>query len=584
MAGRIPDQFIQQLLARVDIVDVINQRVPLKKAGREYKACCPFHDEKTPSFTVSQQKQFYHCFGCGAHGTAVGFLMEYEGLDFVDAIEELAGIQGLEVPREAGKGQHQHRDDDYSAMLEICSRAADYYRRQLPGNPRAVEYLRSRGLDGETAKRFAIGYAPPGYNNLSAALGGSASERKLLIKTGLLAEKDSRSYDRFRDRIMFPIHDRRGRVIAFGGRLIEGDGPKYMNSPETPLFHKGKELYGLHLARAALSGHRSDQQTPPLLVVEGYMDVVALAQNGLPHAVATLGTATTGDHVEMLFRATPQVVFCFDGDRAGREAAWRAAQSVLPRIRDGRQARFLFLPEGEDPDSLVRARGAEGFRQQMNSAQPLSEFVFEVQGRGLDDSVDDRARLAERCRPLIETIPEGAFRDLMEQELSRRSGLSVPLADRPAAPVPGQSAQDDGLRVQRTPVRHSIALLLQNPGLAHKQVCPDGLQDSPQAGVDVLQALLARLQQSTGLTTAMVLEQFRGEPHYRHLSRLAASELPGDVKRQQRELADNLASIAREGLKARFERLRTTARQRPLDANERQQMLSLQQQLFSKGA
>lgn len=580
MAGRIPESFIQQLLARVDIVDVISHRVPLKKAGREYKACCPFHDENTPSFTVSQQKQFYHCFGCGAHGTAVGFLMEYEGLEFPDAIEELAGQLGMEVPREAGRGPA--RDDDFEALLALCQEAAGYFRQQLRESSKAVEYLRGRGLDGATAQRFSLGYAPPGFDRLSSALGKDPRRQQLLVKAGLLADNDGRRYDRFRDRIIFPIHDRRGRVIAFGGRILDGDGPKYLNSPETPLFHKGRELYAFHLARAALSGHRGESKPPPMLVVEGYMDVVALSQNGINTAVATLGTATTDEHVEMLFRASAELVFCFDGDRAGRDAAWRAAQTALKRIRDGRQARFLFLPEGEDPDSLVRQLGADGFLAQLALAKPLSTLVFEVLGDGLGDSVDERARLAERARPLIDSIPEGAFRDLMQQELARQTGVSVPAAatSSPAKPMPS-SARSEGLRVQRTPVRHSIAMLLNHPELAAKVELPERLSDSPMAGVDLLCRLLETLRAHPHLNhTAQVLEQFRGEDSHRHLLRLATVELPGDAGRHRQELQDNLQSLARQGLQARFEQLRETTRRRALSEEERKTMLELQRSLF----
>ncbi|MFM1892488.1 MAG: hypothetical protein RLZ44_1565, partial [Pseudomonadota bacterium] len=355
MAGKIPQRFIDDLIARVDIVDVINQRVPLKKAGHEYKACCPFHDEKTPSFTVSPTKQFYHCFGCGAHGTAIGFLMDYDRLSYPEAIEALADDLGLEVPHEAGV----ERGPDLSPLYEILEQAARFYAWQLrrhPDSARAVEYLRQRGVSGEIAADFRIGFAPPGWDNLLRELGGDARAVDSLRGAGLISEpEDGKRYDRLRDRIVFPILDARGRVVGFGGRVLGAGEPKYLNSPETPVFHKGRELYGLYQAKQAV------KQLERLLVVEGYMDVVALAQFGIRYAVATLGTATTAEHLEKLFRSVPEVVFCFDGDRAGRDAAWKALETALPLLREGRQARFLFLPEGEDPDTLVRREGAAAF-------------------------------------------------------------------------------------------------------------------------------------------------------------------------------------------------------------------------------
>ena len=364
MAGNIPQQFIDDLLTRIDVVDVINQRVPLKKAGTEYKACCPFHDEKTPSFTVSQSKQFYHCFGCGAHGSAIRFLMEYDRLSFPDAIEELAASIGLEVPREDGFTPRDNRKPVY----EILEQAARFYAQQLRHHPkanRAIEYLKNRGLSGEIAKTFHLGFAPPGWDNLLKKFGNDEQSLGLLRKAGLISEPEGKRYDRFRDRIMFPIHDSRGRVVGFGGRVLDDGSPKYLNSPETPVFHKGSELYGLWEAKHA------NKSLPRVLVVEGYMDVIALAQYDIRNAVATLGTAATDQHLEKLFRTAPEVVFCFDGDRAGRDAAWKALNTALPILRDGRQARFLLLPEGEDPDTYVRRIGKDEFMNQVAKSEPL---------------------------------------------------------------------------------------------------------------------------------------------------------------------------------------------------------------------
>ena len=396
--GRIPDQFIDDLLARTDIVEVIESRVPLKRAGREFQARCPFHDERSPSFTVSPTKQFYHCFGCGAHGTAISFLMNYDRLEFLDAIEDLARRVGMEVPRDT---RARNEDDQTRELYDVLDRAAGFFRQQLRGSQRARDYLRQRGLDESMVERYAIGYAPDGWEGLKSALGTDGQAIHRLDAAGLLSKNDGgRVYDKFRDRLMFPIHDRRGRVIAFGGRVIDNDdSPKYLNSPETRLFHKGRELYGLWQVKQAHA------KIPRLIVVEGYMDVVALAQFGVDTAVATLGTATTPDHAELLFRNAADVYFCFDGDKAGRKAAWRAVESVMPRMRDGRQAFFLFLPEGDDPDTLVRREGEAGFDQRLQAAMPLSQFFFEQMADGIRlDTLDGRARLAERCKPMLAQI------------------------------------------------------------------------------------------------------------------------------------------------------------------------------------
>ncbi|MBN8281426.1 MAG: DNA primase, partial [Gammaproteobacteria bacterium] len=369
MSGRIPQDFIDDLVQRADIVEVVGSRVPLTKAGREYKARCPFHSEKTPSFWVSPQKGFYHCFGCGAHGTALGFLMEYERLDFPTAVEELARSLGVEVPRAEGGPDRVSLEPLY-AMLD---KAAGLFRQALRDHPAPVEYLKQRGLDGETAREFGIGYAPPAWDTLLAALGGSEDERQQLLAAGLVIARDTGGfYDRFRDRVMFPIRDSRGRTIAFGGRILASGEPKYLNSPETPVFHKGRELYGLYEAR------RAERTLTRLLVVEGYMDAVMLAAHGIRNVVATLGTATTSEHLRRLFGVVPEVIFCFDGDRAGRDAAWRALQVSLPSLHDGRQVRFLLLPDGEDPDSLVRREGAAAFSARVESSLPLSGFLLDT--------------------------------------------------------------------------------------------------------------------------------------------------------------------------------------------------------------
>jgi DNA primase len=531
MAGRIPQSFIDDLLNRVDIVEVIDARVSLKKAGREYQACCPFHTEKTPSFTVSPSKQFYHCFGCGAHGSAVGFLMDYEHLEFPDAIEELARSVGMEVPHEAAsRHRADHRSNDHYAMLE---RADRFYRSQLREHAQAtnaVDYLKQRGLSGEIAATFGLGYAPPGWDSLLRHLGSDSETQKAAVELGLLVQKDdSRLYDRFRDRIMFPIRDRRGRTVGFGGRVLGNDTPKYMNSPESPVFHKGRELYGLFEARKA------NPKLERLLVVEGYMDVVALAQFGLTDAVATLGTATTAEHLERLYRTVKEVVFCFDGDAAGRRAAWRALENALPVLRGGREARFLFLPEGEDPDSLVRRIGKQAFRQNTVDSIPLSQYFFESLSQQVDTrSVDGRAHLVELARPLLQKLPDSVFRDLMLDQLAQLSGLNAQQLEKrifgTREPKADKSPRQRPRDSSRSPVRVAIRLILEQPELSERVKSPCGFEDLELPGIPLLVELLEILWQHPHLSTGGILEHWRDRPEQHHLAKLATQplELPED--------------------------------------------------------
>lgn len=424
--SRIPQSFIDDLLNRLDIVEVIDHRVKLKKAGKNYSACCPFHEEKTPSFTVSPDKQFYYCFGCGANGNAVGFLMEYERQGFVDAVESLARVAGMQVPKETTEKDVKHAKKQ-RGLYDILSLASTYYQKQLKehtSRERAVSYLKGRGLSGAIARDFGMGYAPPGWDNLLVKLGTNEEDRHLLVESGLVIRKEGEGklYDRFRHRIMFPIKDTRGRVIGFGGRVLGDDKPKYLNSPETPVFSKGRELYGLYEAR------QSNRKLERLLVVEGYMDVIALAQYGMRNAVATLGTACGEDHLKLAFRYVNEVVFCFDGDNAGRTAAKRALVNALPAMEDGRQIRFLFLPEGQDPDTLVRQIGAERFTAQIENGVPLEEFLFDAVAEGIDvNSMEGRARFGKLAAPLLNTLPNGIYRELMFANLAKRTGLSLDL-------------------------------------------------------------------------------------------------------------------------------------------------------------
>ncbi len=549
MAGRIPQQFIDELMARVDIVEVIDSRVPLKKSGREYAACCPFHSEKTPSFTVSPEKQFYHCFGCGAHGTAIGFLMDYEHLDFVEAITELARQVGLTVPREGGGPPA--RTGDHEALYSVLAEADSFFRRQLREHPaagQATGYLKQRGLSGAIAAEFGIGFAPPSWDNLARTLGaGDPARRNLLLQAGLVIKKeDDGCYDRFRERIMFPIRDRRGRVIAFGGRILADGTPKYLNSPETPVFHKGRELYGLYEARQAL------RQIDRLLVVEGYMDVVALAQHGIRYAVATLGTATTSDHLERIFRVVPEVVFCFDGDRAGREAATRALETALPHMDHGRQARFLFLPEGEDPDSLVRKEGAAAFEARIAEATPLSNFLFQSLMQKVDvRSVDGRARLVELSRPLLSKLPVGVFKQMLVQRLAEIVQIEPADLSRllpgstPAQPARSRRGPPTGKGKDHppSPVRIAIALLLQKPALASRAGDPERLKAIDLPGVPLFARLLALLQEYPHLSTGALLERWRDTPEGSHLLKLAQWHYPVPQDGIEKEFDDTIRRL-----------------------------------------
>jgi DNA primase len=581
MAGRIPQSFIDELLTRADIVEVIDSRVQLRKAGREYKACCPFHNEKTPSFTVSPVKQFYHCFGCGAHGSAISFLMDYEHMDFVEAVEELAHRTGLEVPRESGSDTNPvHSTQPHYAVLEQVS---DYYRQQLRAHPqagRAVDYLKNRGLTGEIAARFHIGFAPPGWENLSAAVGTDTRTRRTLLELGLLIEREdgSGAYDRFRDRVQFPIRDRRGRTIGFGGRVLDDSSPKYLNSPESPVFHKGQELYGFYEARRAV------RHLDRILVVEGYMDVVALAQFDINYAVATLGTATTIEHLERLFRTVPEVVFCFDGDRAGREAAWRALENTLPVLRDGRAARFLFLPEGEDPDTLVRRIGKAAFEQHITKAAHLSDVFFERLSTGLDlDSIDGRARLVDLARPLLIQQPDSMFRQLMVERLAdlartdpdRLAGRLMAPRQQPDRPRPVAAPKPDS----GSPVRKAIALLLYQPTLALDltETLPEEIRDIP--GVPLLTELLTLLQKHPDLNTAAILEHWRNRDDSRHLHQLARWEPLHEDLDLLPDLKGYLTLIYRQHIENKLESLNLVQQERPLNKREKQELWNLQSQL-----
>lgn len=620
--SRIPSHFIDELLNRLDIVEVIDSRVKLRKTGKNYSACCPFHKEKTPSFTVSPDKQFYYCFGCGASGTALGFLMEYEHLGFVDAVENLAGSIGLSVPREEVSAAPQKSNQN---LYTILTQAQKYYQHQLAEHPQrkeAVTYLKNRGLTGTIAKEFALGYAPPGWDNLLIKLGLNEEDRQLLADSGMaiVNEETGRLYDRFRHRIMFPILDLRGRTIGFGGRILSsenepqlpagknrGAGPKYLNSPETPIFHKGRELYGLY---QALQHQRRPEN---LLVVEGYMDVIALAQFGIRNAVATLGTACGEDHLKLAFRHTSTIVFCFDGDNAGRKAAKRALENALPVMTDGRTIQFLFLPEGQDPDSLVRQIGPERFSQQLNSALPLEEFFFAAVAENIDTrTMEGRARVSKLAAPLLGRLPSGVFRELMFAQLAQRTGLSLDvlmeLMDGPATlvdappqksleektpartqpkerekrarpderekqeraspsdhvptayssrpPVPFRS--DTIGRTRLSPARLALSILLESPQLLQQHAVNCDLPD-PNGNSDLaqLKTLISILRERPNAGFHSILGYWGGVygmEAQKQLTSLVANQFLGDVKQRStnydslQELKDALARIRQEEL------------------------------------
>ena len=521
MAGQIPQSFINDLLGRVDIVGLIGERVPLKKAGKDYQARCPFHDEKTPSFTVSQDKQFYYCFGCSASGTALTFLMEYERLPFVESVEALAARVGVEVPRErSGRPQR-----DNSGLYEIMQRAERYFRRQLKGSKQAVDYLRSRGVTGAVAGEFGIGFAPDSWNALQEALASGSQGTGLLLEAGLVSRNEQGNvYDRFRGRILFPIRDIRGRVIGFGGRLLgDGDGPKYLNSPETPIFHKGNELYGIFEAR------KSVRNLSRFIVVEGYMDVIALAQCGVPNAVATLGTASGENHFRELYRHVDEVICCFDGDRAGRQAAWRALENALPALSEGRRLKFMLLPGGEDPDTLVRKEGAEGFLARLDEALPAIEYLFDELESGFDlEAIDDRATLVSLARPYVDRVPEGSLKDLMRQRVGELTGLRPERASLGAGTSnrkPGATAQRGMHRLEQ----HLLAMLLRRPGL--HGVLNAGQTERLQAldgrdGGDLLRDVLKYLANHPDAEPGQILGRWSGDPQHDELSSLYRARIP----------------------------------------------------------
>ena len=571
MAGRIPRVFINDLIARTDIIDLIDVRVKLKKQGKNYHACCPFHNEKTPSFTVNGEKQFYHCFGCGAHGNALDFLMNYDKLDFVESVEELATMHNLEIPYEAGNGLSQIERHQRQTLYQLMTGLNEFYQQslKLQQADKARQYLSARGLSAEVIARFAIGYAPAGWDNVLKRFGGDTENRQSLTDAGMLVTNDQgRCYDRFRERVMFPIRDKRGRVIGFGGRVLGDTQPKYLNSPETEIFHKGRQLYGLYEAQ------QSQQEPVRLLVVEGYMDVVALAQYGISYAVASLGTATTADHIQLLFRATDNVICCYDGDRAGRDAAWRALETALPFMTDGRQLRFMFLPDGEDPDTLVRKEGKAAFEARVEQAQPLSTFLFNSLLPQVDLSTPDgTARLSTLALPLIGQVPGETLRIYLRQELGNKLGI---LDDNQLEKLLPKNAESTFSRpvpqLKRTTMRILIGLLIQNPELAQRVPSLNGLDTQKLPGLELFIELVKTCLAQPGVTTGQLLEQYRGKNEAATLEKLSTWDDIADRDIAEQTFTDSLNHMFDSVLELRLSELIARSRTGGLTPSEREEV------------
>lgn len=572
MSEQIPREFIQQVLNRIDIVELIDGRLPLrKKTGQNFFACCPFHNEKSASFSVSQNKQFFYCFGCGAHGNAIDFLMQYDHLSFPETIQTLARQLGMEIPREARRVEKTENEQE---LYELAAEVAKFYQKQLrlPQAEKAVSYLKQRGITGEIAKTFGLGFAPPGWDNVLQTFGENASNKQQLLTIGMLIKKDEGGhYDRFRDRIMFPILDRQGRTIGFGGRIVDQGEPKYLNSPETPIFQKGHELYGLYQATQA------NRQLQRALIVEGYMDVIALFQHGITYAVATLGTATTANHLQRLSRYTSDIVFCFDGDNAGRTAAWRALLVTLPQMRDGLQIRFMFLPNGEDPDTFVRKEGKEQFENCIQAAMPLADFFFQTLAQQADlNSVDGRARLVKLAKEHLETLPESMFRQMMFEELSKKARVSTEQL------TPTQKTTSSRTTMakpaQRTPstLRLAMTLLVQHPELANELDSPLPSIDIP--GIDSFCELINLLKQQPNLTTGAILEHWRDQKEGELIAKFAQVDHMIPPLGVKNEFLGAIAKLKQLAQKQIIDGILAKAAMQPLSSEEKQNLTSLIQE------
>ncbi len=582
MAGMIPRQFIDDLLARADIVELIDSRVPLKKAGKNYQACCPFHNEKSPSFSVSQEKQFYHCFGCGAHGNAITFLMEFDRLEFPDAIEELASHYSMEVPREQNnqspaqqlKQQQafQQKQDDYQLMLDINR----FYQQQLmhaKDKQVAIDYLKARGLSGDIVKRFGIGYISDTWDGMMKEFAHHQQNTQQLIDLGMAIPGDkNRPYDRFRGRIMFPIRDKRGRTIGFGGRVLDQGTPKYLNSPETRIYHKGQELYGLYEAKQAT------KQLNRLVVVEGYMDVVALAQHGVSYAVASLGTATTAEQLHTLFRTVKEVICCYDGDRAGRDAAWRAMDNALPLIQDGYAIKFVFLPDGEDPDSLIRVQGQKAFEAILDQAIPLSKFLFNQLNSKIDTSaLEGKAALIDSFQPYLKKLPDSILKESIINELANSFGTgSEQLKEKLQQSLTlAPKVKNNNVQTKVTPVRLAIALLLEYPHIVNSLPDPAILRTIDLPGVALLNELILLCQRNPDANSAQLVEYYRDTQQGRQLTKLMCWQHHVVEDAAEHVFLDSIEKLLDNFVAQRIEVLLQKARSKQINESEEQELQAL---------
>lgn len=567
MSGLIPQPFIDDLLQRTDLVELIDGYVPLKKRGNSYTACCPFHNEKSPSFNVVARKQFYHCFGCGASGNAISFVMNYLNQGFIDAVETLATRVGLTVPRDGQNEKNNVSQDLYKLMSAVNL----YYQKQLKheGQP-AVNYLRGRGLSGEIAKLYQLGFANEGWHNLEKAF---PRDQKELITTGMLIKNDEgKIYDRYRNRVMFPIHDRHGRIIGFGGRVLDDQKPKYLNSPETIIFQKSKELYGLHQIL------QQKKSIDYIIIVEGYMDVIALAQHGIMNAVATLGTATSSYHIQLLAKHTKSLVFCFDGDNAGKQAAWRALESSLPYLNEGLDARFIFLPEEHDPDSLVRAEGNENFLNRLKQAIPLHRFFLNTLAKNINlQNPAGKTQLINLVKPFLQKMAEGSYKQLLIDELARLTHieshrLNLLLTDQAPAPAPKEQTTS----IARTPMRIAVALLLQHPEIYAKckeQINPSLLDANEH---EILLQLFQQLAANPQANTASLIETWRNHSYFDFINRLAAWNHQVPEAELVKEFIDIILFLQKQNQELIIRRLIEKSRQQGLTEAER---MSLQKML-----
>ncbi|UOA09085.1 DNA primase [Methylobacter sp. S3L5C] len=568
MSGRIPREFIDELLVRVDIVDLIDSHVPLKKTGTNYVARCPFHTEKTPSFSVNRNKQFFHCFGCGVSGNAISFLMDFSHLDFIEAVEDLAAFVGVDVPRESVSHQTGPKKNDLNSLYVLMEQVAAFYVEQLRTSLKAVDYLKARGVKGEVARDFMVGYAPDKWSALAEQF-----NQKLLLDAGLLVSKDDgQVYDRFRGRIMFPIRDKRARIVGFGGRVLDDSLPKYLNSPETSLFHKGKEVYGLYELL------ESNSKPQKILIVEGYMDVIALAQYGIDYAVAALGTAASQAHLDLLFRFSSELVFCFDGDRAGREAAWKVMESAFSSLKEGRSCRIMLLPQSHDPDSLIRDEGLDKFVERVQTAQALSDYFFEHISEELNLSeMEGRAQLIGKAKPYLEKLPEGVFRDMMFsrlKELSRVMTLNV-LDNVVAVDLNLKKPRQQDLNRLST-ARVTIALLLQNPRLAssvdRQDIDWSGLEFR---GIELFKNILQVILDKKFVNTAVLVEYYRDSAEEKSVKALALLDVFVDDDKVEEVFFDALKVLLKQGREAGIARLQAKAESKGLDSQEQSTLIKM---------